>query len=118
MKLHGNLRLRIVLIVALCAAFAATPALAEYIASVQTACRGQMPCCPVSSGEIGCTHPQCGVVARLHAELVTTIPARSAVVAADVFRWMPTIVRSRAPFPMAFAPHRPPVFRLKEDLRI
>jgi len=118
-KAHGHLRTRVVLILALCAAFTSTPALAEYIASVRTACHGQMPCCPVSGGGMGCSHPHCGAVARIHAELVSIVRETSALNPAVVSRgWMPRMVGFPGPLPVAFDPHLAPVFRLKEDLRI
>jgi len=108
-----------VLILALCAAFTATPALAEYIASVQAACHGQMPCCPVSGGGMGCSHPQCGAVARIHAELVTTVRESAPLVpAGSPHRRLASQQSGPTALAADLPSHRSPVFRLKEDLRI
>lgn len=114
-------RARLVLMLALCATWATTPLIAAICAVPASHCHrsAQMPCCPPSSTSRGCSMNLCPAQASQRAVPTKAIgdrtPARAAAQTVG-----PQI-------PARFAPVReltsglhfsPPVFRLKDDLRI
>jgi hypothetical protein len=112
-------RLRLMLTLALCAAWATTPLIAEMCAATHTHCQRHMPCCPPSSsGGENCSPVLCPARASQRAVQTRTIratpPLRIAAVPAR------PALHTRVPVrELTRGMHySPPVFRLKDDLRI
>lgn len=114
-------RLRLVLMVALCAMWAATPLIAEFCASLGTECHrhAHMPCCPPSGGSRSCAPTLCPAQASQRAVRTRTIR--------DIAKARPIPLPIRYERPVRRAPVReltgglhysPLVFRLKDDLRV
>lgn len=112
-------RLRLALTLALCLAWAATPLIAQMCAITPTHCQRHMPCCPPSgSGSQNCSPSLCPAEASQRAVqtriVVTAPPMRVAAAPAR------PATRAEVPFRELTCGLRysPPVFRLKDDLRI
>jgi hypothetical protein len=112
-------RARLVLMLALCAAWTATPLIADICAAASAHCHRQLPCCPPSGGSKNCSPALCPAQASQRAVRVRAVgeraQARSVVVpvrSASKVRHLP--VREL----IAGLHYLPPVFRLKDDLRI
>jgi len=114
-------RVRLVLMVALCAMWAATPLIAEICASAATECHRHMhmPCCPPADGGRSCAPTLCPAQASQRA--MQTQPVRNLAKARPVL--MPVSLDR----PAVAAPLREltaglhsatSVFRWKDDLRI
>jgi len=112
-------RLRIFLVTALCAVFAAGVGSAQVVALEGHHCGQNMPCCPSSGPLDGSSQPSCNALVHDHSLSVTTanktiqlhpapVPPRAVSLAAG----------SPLPASVSRPLHRPPVFQLKDDLRI
>jgi hypothetical protein len=114
-------RVRLVLILALCAMWVSTPLIAEICSSAAPQCHrhAQMPCCPPAGGDHNCAPTLCPAQASQRA--VRTQPIR------NLAKARPMVVPIRTKRPGLHEPVRelvaglhysPPVFRLKDDFRI
>src|SRR5579863_9965988 len=114
-------RARLVLMLALCAMWAATPLVAEFCASAAPECHRhvQMPCCPPSGGSHNCSPTLCPAQASQRA--VRTRTVRDIAKAQPLPAPIRTASRTR-PAPVRELSeglhYAPAVFRLKDDLRI
>jgi hypothetical protein len=111
--------LRLVLTLALCVAWAATPLIAEMCAVTPVHCRRHMPCCPPSSsGGENCSPILCPAQTSQRAVQSRTVratpPLRIAAVPARPALYKRVPVRELT----CGMHYSPPVFRLKDDLRI
>ncbi len=113
--------MRLVLMLALCTLWATTPLIAEFCAIPATHCdrHMQMPCCPPAAGSPNCSTNLCP--AQVGERAVVTRAARAKAPA----RAVAATVQPQAASPAAHAReltsglhYSPPVFRLKDDLRI
>ena len=113
-------RLRLLLAVALCAAWAATPLIAQICAETPVHCRRHMPCCPYQSSRRGenCAPGLCPAEASQRAVRTRTVRAPLKVrIASEPVR-RAAEQRIAIPESIAGLQYRAAVFRLKDDLRI
>lgn len=112
-------RVRLVLMIALCAVWAGTPLIAALCAGSATHCERHMPCCPPGSSNHSCTPYACPAETSQRAVKVQVqqiaAPVLIAVLAAPAAMPAPYIAVRETTAGLYF---EPAVFRLKDDLRI
>jgi hypothetical protein len=121
MRMRATLRrpIRLLLMLALCAGWAATPLIAQMCAASPALCQRHMPGCPRSHSAPGCSPALCPALESQRAVKQRAFSERVAV--------RPAAIRLHAAAPAPALPQReltsglhysPPVFQLKDDLRI
>jgi len=119
MKASFYRRARLVLLLGLCAAWLATPLIAEICAAMPAECHHPMPCCPPGSSQRQCSTALCPAQVSQKAKPAQTIGDRTHIRPQFVPRDAQLAERSGPLWELTAGLHySPPVFRLKDDLRI
>lgn len=112
-------RVRLGLLLTLCAAWLVTPLIAAFCASMPVHCNHPMPCCPTDGNARQCPQGLCPAEVSQKAELLQAAGTQAHSRLEFVAQPAPAPMQQNPVHELTVGLHySPPVFRLKDDLRI